>query len=238
MARSAPAAPAEPLTLEEFAALLEALGPFERQPALAVAVSGGADSTALALLTREWTARRGGSLLALVVDHDLRAESAAEAAETMRRLADLGIAALCLRWTGPKPASGVQAAAREARYRLLAVACRERAILHLLLGHHAEDQAETVELRRRSGSGRAGLAGMPAVRELAGLRLLRPLLSVRRARLAATLRMRALPWTDDPSNRDPRFARTALSIAREAQPQPVLRARLTSARSRFAAPSA
>lgn len=213
MARSAPAAPAEPLAAEEFAALLEALGPFERQPAIAVAVSGGPDSSALALLARDWIARRGGSLLALVVDHGLRPESAAEAADAVRRLAAIGIEAVGLRWTGAKPTSGVQAAARTARYRLLGAACRERAILHLLLGHHAEDQAETVELRRRSGSGRAGLAGMPAVREVEGLRLLRPLLTVPRARLEATLRAHGLRWVDDPSNRDPRFARSALRPA-------------------------
>ncbi len=217
MARSVPAAPAEPLGADEFAALLEALGPFEERPTVAVAVSGGADSSALALLTRDWIARRDGRLLALVVDHGLRPESAAEAAAVVGRLTGIGIDAVCLHWRDPKPRSGVQATAREARYRLLAAACRERGILHLLLGHHAEDQAETVELRRRSGSGRAGLAGMSAVRELEGLRLLRPLLSVPRARLEATLRLRGLPWIEDPSNRDARFARSALRPTAGAQ---------------------
>jgi tRNA(Ile)-lysidine synthase len=182
-----------------------------------VAVSGGADSMALALLARDWVARHDGSLVALVVDHGLRPESAAETVDVVSRLAAVAIDAVCLSWTGAKPKSGVQAAAREARYRLLAAACRERAVLHLLVGHHAEDQAETVELRRRAGSGRAGLAGMAAVRELEGVRLLRPLLAVPRARLEPTVRARGLTWIEDPSNRDVRFARSALRPASEAQ---------------------
>ena len=92
-----------------------------------------------------------------------------------------------LRWTGPKPATGVQAAAREARYALLGAWCRDAGVLHLLLAHHLDDQAETVALRQARQSGPDGLAGMAAVRELKGSRLLRPLLSVPKDRLRATL---------------------------------------------------
>ena len=85
---------AAPLTAAEFAALIEALGPFERHPSLAVAVSGGPDSMALALLARAWAGTRGGEVLALIVDHGLRPEAAAEAAQVA---AQLGAAGICRR---------------------------------------------------------------------------------------------------------------------------------------------
>ena len=210
MGAPVPAAAEAPLTGEELTALLGALGPFERRPEIAVAVSGGPDSMALAVLVQPWVEDRRGRLTALVVDHGLRAESAAEAASTARRLAALGIESRILRWDGPKPGSGIQAAAREARYRLLCGACRAAGILHLLLAHHAGDQAETIALRAERGSGRRGLAGMPAIREVESLRLLRPLLGVAKARLLATLGQRGIGWVEDPSNRDPRFARSRL----------------------------
>lgn len=213
MGAPVPAAAEAPLAGQELAALLGALGPFERRPEIAAAVSGGPDSMALAVLAHEWAMRLGGRLTALVVDHGLREESAAEASLAAQRLADLGIAARVLRWDGPKPSSGIQAAARDARYRLLCAACRTAGILHLLLGHHADDQAETVAMRALHGSGRRGLAGMPAIREVEGLRLLRPLLGTPKARLLATLRQRGIDWIEDPSNRDPRFARSRLRAA-------------------------
>ena len=101
---------------------------------------------------------------------------------------------------------GVLAAARAARYGLLEAACRGERILHLLVAHHYEDQAETVALRVARGSGAVGLAGMAAVREVHGLRVLRPLLAVPKARLMAILRQADWPWLDDPSNAEPRFA--------------------------------
>lgn len=201
---------AEPLSAAEFAPMLERLGPFERRPRLAAAVSGGPDSMALAFLAAGWARRHGGSILALVVDHGLRPESVSEAILTAGRLAEAGIEARILRWDGPKPGTGIQAAARIARYGLLEEACRAQGILHLLLGHQREDQAETVAMRAASGSGSAGLAGMAAVSESFGLRRLRPLLDVPKARLIATLRAAGWDWVQDPSNQSASYARGRL----------------------------
>ena len=203
-------AAAAPLHPAELAARLDRLGPFEQAPELAVAVSGGSDSLALALLARDWAARRGGRAIGLIVDHGLRPESGHEAALAAGWLAARAMPAAVLAWTGPKPATGIQAAARTARYALLEAACRERAILHLLLAQHADDQAETVAMRAERHSGEAGLAGMAAVVERPGLRLLRPLLDLPKARLAATLRAMGQPWIDDPGNLAPRFHRGRL----------------------------
>ncbi len=193
-----------------FARLMAPFEPFEAAPVLAAAVSGGRDSLALALLAHDWAAARGGRVIGLVVDHALRPESAAEAAATVHTLAGRGIEGSILRWSGAKPASAVQETARVARYGLLRQECRRRGILHLLLAHHADDQAETVAMRALRGSGVDGLAGMAALVEQPEARLLRPLLGIPRTRLTATLLERGVAWLDDPSNADLRFERARL----------------------------
>jgi tRNA(Ile)-lysidine synthase len=204
-----------PLTLPELAAVLAAIGGFEARPAVAVAVSGGPDSLALMLLAAHWARQQGGAAWGLVVDHGLRPESAAEARIAAGWLARRGIPCEILRWEGDKPTSGIQERAREARYRLLAGWCRAHGVLHLFAAHHREDQGETHLIRRRAGSGSDGLAGMPAVRELAGCRLVRPLLGVPKARLAALLAAENQPFLRDPSNLNPAFARARLRCGAE-----------------------
>src|SRR5712692_9076186 len=129
------------------------LGPFEARPRLAVAVSGGPDSLALAILCHRWAAARGGEAFALSVDHRLRPESAAEVRQVRRWLRALGIPHHVLVWKRPgaRPSSALQAAARAARYGLLAQWCSRRGVLHLALAHHAGDQAETVLMRLARG---------------------------------------------------------------------------------------
>lgn len=190
--------------------LMAALGPFERRPRLAVAVSGGADSLALCLLAARWARARDGDVVGLIVDHGLRAGSAAEAAQVGAWLEARGIPHRILVWSDPKPSSGIQAAARAARYRLLEDWCRAAGILHLLLAHHRDDQAETVALRAARRSGPDGLAGMAPVRERPGLRLLRPLLRIPRTALRAFLQAEGQPWLEDPSNLAEIFARGRL----------------------------
>ncbi len=206
----AAASPGGPVGGEEFAGLMAVLGPFERTPAIAVAVSGGADSMALCLLADEWARQRAGSVTALIVDHGLRTGSDAEARRVAGWIAGRGIAANVLGWDGPKPAADIEAAAREARYRLMTGWCRDAGVLHLALAHHRDDQAETLLLRLARGSGIDGLAAMAAVVETPELRLVRPLLGVPRARLRASLRARGQVWIEDPTNRDPAFARARL----------------------------
>lgn len=185
------------------------LEPFEPAPLLAAAVSGGADSLALAVLAADWARARCGTVFALVVDHGLRPESGAEARLTAQRLRTLGIGAqvlaLALR-RGP----GLAARAREARYEALIATSAAVGALHLLVGHHAADQAETIAHRVLRGSGTAGLAGMAAVVELSAVRVLRPLLAVPPERLRATLQARGVEWVEDPSNQDPATARARL----------------------------
>lgn len=161
------------------AGLMAPLGPFERPPSIAVAVSGGSDSLGLGLLLADWVHERGGQLIVLTIDHGLRAEAAAECARVAEIFTAIpNCSAHILSWQGEKPQHGLQAAARVARYALLADWCRAHGVLHLAVAHTAEDQAETVAMRRAHGSGPLGLAGMAALRPEAGVRLLRPLLRV------------------------------------------------------------
>lgn len=192
--------------------MMDRLGPFETAPRLAVGVSGGRDSMALALLARDWAVARGGELLAVTVDHGLRPESSAEADRVGRWMRARGIAHHILRCEAPERSHGVEAAARRARYALLERFCREQGVLHLLVGHHQSDQDETRHMRRARGSGPVGRAGMAAIRETAWMRVLRPLLSVPRDRITATLQARGQDWIEDPSNQDPRFERARLRL--------------------------
>ncbi len=193
-----------------FAGCIRDLGPFESTPHIAVAVSGGADSLALVHLAHRWALRQGGRVTALTVDHGLRPESAEEARKVSAWMTDLGVDHHILKWKGPRPAAGIQEAAREARYDLLTGWCREHDVMHLLVAHHRDDQAETVAMRFGRQSGLDGLAGMPACAHRGGVRLLRPLLCVPRAQLEAMLVKRHLRWIDDPSNRSAHFERIRL----------------------------
>ena len=216
------------------------LGPFEPAPRIAVAVSGGSDSLALCLLADRWARARGGTVFGLTVDHCLRPESGAEAAQVRRWLAARAVSHRTLRWTGTRPVSGIQEAARAARLALLVGWCRQARVLHLLLGHQQEDQAETVLQRLVHGSGIDGLAAMAPVRlamepDGGGVRLLRPLLSVSRDALTATLALWDQPWIDDPTNRDMRYARPRLAAAlAELGPEGLSAARLAKVAERAA----
>ncbi|HEY1799223.1 MAG TPA: tRNA lysidine(34) synthetase TilS [Stellaceae bacterium] len=206
----APCNDTPPLTLDDLSAALTHIGGFEKRPLIAVGTSGGPDSVALTILADRWARSQGGVAWALTVDHGLRPESAGEARQVGVWLRDRRIRHAILTWQGEKPATGLQAAAREARYRLLGEWCRAQGCLHLLVAHHREDQAETFLIRRRAKSGPDGLAAMPVVREAAGYRLVRPLLGVPRDRLRALLVGEGQAWIDDPSNRNLAFERVRL----------------------------
>jgi tRNA(Ile)-lysidine synthase len=165
---------------------------------------------ALLLLAHDWACARDGRVTALTVDHGLRVDAAAETAQTADWCRARGIAHETLLWNGPHPATGIQEEARRARYGLLEEWCRSRGVLHLLIAHQCEDQAETLAMRLQRSSGVDGLAGMAAVVEKSAIRILRPLLSVPRARLKATLATADQSWIDDPSNRNLAYLRAKL----------------------------
>lgn len=206
------AADTQPVSLAEARTLF---APFVDQATILIAVSGGPDSTALLWLASRWRAARktGPALLAVTVDHGLRPESRSEAEDVRRFAQGLGVAHRTMRWTSDKPRTGIQEAARHARYALIAAEAKRAGAHCVLTAHTLDDQAETVLLRLLRGSGPAGLQAMAECAPYPGepgLSLARPLLRVPKSRLIATLRKAGIPFADDASNRDPRFTRPRL----------------------------
>ena len=190
------------------------------ESALVLAVSGGADSTALLYLLARWRKRHKPSpkLHAVTIDHGLRPQSRSEASGVKRIAAQLGVVHRTMRWAGKKPLTGLQEKARAERYRLLLAAAHKAGARCVITAHTLDDQAETVLFRLARGSGLAGIGAMARVSHagfhgpvMRGARgspaLVRPLLGVAKARLVATLHAAGIAHVEDPSNADPRFAR-------------------------------
>ncbi len=206
------------LNLEKIGDLLAS---YKGEEAIAIGVSGGADSMALARILALWSkdtgAGAGVGVHVLSVDHGLRAEAAGEVAYVADVVAGWGgdgVVHQALRWEGEKPDSGVQEAARSARYDLMVEYCAAHGISYLFLAHHLDDQAETLLFRLAKGSGLNGLAGMAPEQERGGLTLVRPLLDVPKEDLVAFCAAEDVDFIEDPSNSDAAYARVRLREAR------------------------
>lgn len=192
-----------------FEAMDRRLDPVSSAP-IVVALSGGGDSLALLHLTMEWAEPRGRRVLALTVDHGLHPDSTRWTAEAGGKARALGAEWRALAWEGEKPATGIEARAREARHALLAEATRQAGTRVILLGHTADDVAEGEVMREADAPGLGRLrqwSPSPAWPEGRGVFLLRPLLGIGRAELRSYLTDRGQTWLDDPANEDPIFAR-------------------------------
>ncbi|MCL1892388.1 MAG: tRNA lysidine(34) synthetase TilS [Alphaproteobacteria bacterium] len=173
---------------------------------VALAVSGGVDSVALLY----WYAAAGLPCVALTVDHGLRADSAVEAAAVKKMAADLGISHETLHWTGEKPGTGLEAAARKARYDLMLDWCRKNNIGVLMTAHQADDQIETFLMHLGRGSGVYGLGGIRAETERDGVIIARPLLHVFRAELKPWCDSHSVKYFQDEMNEDENFMRVRI----------------------------
>lgn len=181
---------------------------------IAVALSGGPDSWALALLAQQWCQRNNGQLTALTVDHRLRDDSTAEAQTVAAECARRGLAHHVLTWQHGPITSALQEQARTARYAMLTDWCRANQADILLTAHHADDQAETVLLRLAKASDIAGLAGLRSASTINGVTVVRPLLEYAKQQLVDYATQAGVAYVTDSSNENPRFARARLRQAR------------------------
>ncbi len=192
-----------PIETEVAGVLSARLDRSSRAP-VAIALSGGGDSVALLLAALPWARDAGRPLVCLTVDHGLSRLSPAWTAACAVRAGRLGLAHRTLAWTGSKPATGLAAAARAARHRLLADAAREVGASVILMGHTADDRLEARAMRAEgcSVSEPRLWSPSPAWPKGRGVFLLRPLIDIRRATIREGLIERGETWIDDPSNVD------------------------------------
>lgn len=203
--------------LESALARVFAVRPLQNgRSALAVAYSGGLDSSVLLHLAHIWAVKKGWRLVAFHIHHGLNRKAEAWLAHCRRVCASLGVDFDARRVMLQDTGEGIEAAARRARYAALADLCRCHGVDLLLTAHHEDDQAETVLMQLLRGSGTAGLSGMevlgpvPGEADGSGLFLLRPLLSVSRQAIENWATAQRLDWVEDDSNQDTRYARNAL----------------------------
>lgn len=181
---------------------------------LLVAFSGGGDSTGLLAALADARRHYAGQLdlHAATVDHALRAGSAEEAQAAARMSRKLGVPHTVLKWSGDKPSTGIQAAARAARYGLLVAEARRIGADLIVTGHTFDDQLETIAMRRlRNPSGEVGMDEAVLVER--SVWVVRPFLAVRRQSIRDYLENRRLSWSEDPSNDNPAFERVRIRRA-------------------------
>ena len=172
-----------------------------------VAVSGGADSLALAFLTKVFALKKNLNPRYFIVDHKLRKESTYEANKVKRILKSLKINSQVLTWKGKKPMSNIQSLARSKRYELLFSKCKKFKISNLVLGHHIDDLIENFFLRMARGSGLKGLVSLGTNTQIENINLIRPLIKFDKRDLIFLSKFIFNFYVDDPTNHDIKFGR-------------------------------
>ncbi len=185
---------------------------FDGPNPISVAVSGGSDSLAVLALLNEWSRSCGATICAMTFDHGMRIGSAGESDHVAQICQRLGVEHHLLHWSNEKPRSGIQAAARLARYAALCERAAQLGARAVVTGHTLDDQLETFLMRL--GRGEPPLLGLSAMAvctgHLAGCEIVRPMLGISRQTLRAFLIRRAISWCDDPSNDDLTFERVRM----------------------------
>ncbi|MDB9761352.1 tRNA lysidine(34) synthetase TilS [Alphaproteobacteria bacterium] len=181
---------------------------------IAIAISGGADSLALAVVSNKFKHKYNYKLIAFTVDHQLRKESAKEAKQVKYLMNTLEIDHHTLVWAKEKPSTKIQESARIARYDLLCEACNKYKCDSILLGHHADDQVETFIIRLEANSGLDGLSCMQEKTKLftsyGQLNLIRPLLNLKKQMLIKICNKNNIAWIEDPSNLNIKYSRAKI----------------------------
>ena len=186
---------------------MEKLGPYENKPHIAIAVSGGSDSMCLLMLANEWVKKKNGKITALVVNHKLRKESEAECYKLKNFFKINNIKNYFFEWKKNKKKNSIQERSRNFRYREFESWCYKNSVFHLLVGHHFDDQKETFLIRLNNNSNSYGLACMPKIIFKKKIRILRPMLNLKKEDILNYLIEKKINWFEDSSNNDSKYIR-------------------------------
>ena len=188
------------ITQSYFRLILKKYYLFEGQPKIAVAVSGGPDSMALLFLLNAWIRHNKGSLVALVVDHKIRKESAKEAKAICNYLNKHKIRSKILNINKQNVLKKTMSEARKNRFLQMVKYCKRHEFLHLFVGHHNNDNIETFLLRKIAGSNIEGLRSMQHKTIIKGIQILRPLLIFSKSAIIRFNKSNNIEYVEDPSN--------------------------------------
>ena len=195
------------LNEEKFFSILKKINCFEKNPHVAVGVSGGPDSIALVFLVNKWIKLRNGKLTAIIFDHRIRDNSKNESFEVRTILKNLNINSIILRAQRNNLTKKNMSQARNNRLNGLINFCKRKKILHLFLGHHFDDNIETYLIRKINGSNFEGLGSMEELSHFNQIQLLRPLLKIQKKSILSFNKKNNLVYLDDPSNKDLNYTR-------------------------------
>ena len=199
-----------PLTFLNFEKNLEKNFFYEKNPIIAVGVSGGPDSLALAILLHHWVKKKKGKFIALIVDHKIREESFFESLHTKKFLSSKGINSKIFTVDKTKVQNGKLSQARVNRFEILLNYCQKNNIFHLILGHHFDDNLETFILRKIAGSNLEGLNSIQFVTIHKCIRVVRPLLFYTKKDILLFNKRLNFPFILDPSNQNIKYSRVAI----------------------------
>ena len=183
---------------------------FEKNPKIAVAVSGGPDSMCLVNLLSKWIKKTQGSLMVLIIDHKIRESSSNEAKYVKNILANLKIESSIIRVNKNYIAKNTMNEARKNRFMQLINYCKKNKILHLFLGHHFNDNLETYFLRKLAGSNFEGLRSIQDKKFTNNVQILRPLLIFKKNDILNYNYKNNISFVEDPSNQNVQYSRVVV----------------------------
>ena len=200
----------KPILFNEFETELNRIAKFENNPEIGLALSGGSDSLALMYLAKKWVKKKNGKLIAFTVNHNLKKDSLKSAIKAQSKASEDGVLCKILTWKHKRLLSKFMMLARVNRYNLIFQECRKIGIYHLMVAHHLDDNLETYHMRSLRGFNMLGLSCIPPVREIDGLRIIRPLLKFEKKRLIDTCAYFKTEFIQDQNNNDLRFERVKI----------------------------
>ena len=195
------------ISKDEFCVKLNSDFVFEESPHIGICVSGGPDSVALLLLMKDWIKSQNGKITVFHFNHGIREESSREALLIYSMVRKMGIECHVLSWKRSFKEKVNMKSARDIRYKMILENCKKLKIIHLMTGHHYDDNLETYFMRNKRRNCSLGLSGIPKSLITENVEIVRPLLSFSKERLIATCKFYKIKWLNDCNNQNNLYER-------------------------------